>query len=416
MNSEIVEFDLPRDKSVNIIKVVGVGGGGSNAVSNMYRQGIHNVSFAVCNTDSQDLAKSEIPVRVELGERGLGVGGNPAKGKEAAEEDLDKIRQLFADETQMVFITAGMGGGTGTGAAPVIAGVAKEMGLLTVGVVTIPFAFEGKRKIRKALAGVEEMRKNVDALLIINNERLIDMFSDGDAFVPIPVGFEKTDEVLTDATKSIAEIITIKGIINRDFCDVETVMKDGGNAIMGMGTASGEHRIEKAIYKALSSPLLNDFQIEQAERLLYIVYSCDENPVGMHELQELTDFMETLPEDIEILWGVYRDDTLGDAVRVDVIATGFNDEQNAKPTMQSTEAAESERLTSLMEKYYGEGRRTVTEKPFERSQPASTNAVVDNGALDEGDEEDIVSSDTPSLISRLKKKLDDFVNEMNTEG
>jgi cell division protein FtsZ len=415
MTNELVEFDLPKDKSVNIIKVVGVGGGGSNAVSNMYRQGIHNVSFAVCNTDSQDLANSEIPVRVELGRRGLGVGGNPVKGKEAAEEDLDKIKQLFADDTRMVFITAGMGGGTGTGAAPVIAGVAKEMGLLTVGVVTIPFAFEGKRKIKKALAGVEEMKKNVDALLVINNERLIELFSGGDAFVPIPVGFEKTDEVLTDATKSIAEIITIKGIINRDFCDVETVMKDGGNAIIGMGTASGEHRIEKAIYKALSSPLLNDLQIEQAERLLYIVYSCDDNPVGMHELQELTDFMETLSEDIELLWGVYRDNTFGDAVRIDVIATGFNDARNTKSVTQSADAVRAERIASLMEKYYG--KRTVSESTSNGDKATIADDDTDDNAIkaNEGDADDDTMNEAPSLIARIKKKLDDFVDEMTTE-
>jgi cell division protein FtsZ len=415
MTNELIEFDLPKDKSVNIIKVVGVGGGGSNAVSNMYRQGIHNVSFAVCNTDSQDLANSEIPVRVELGRRGLGVGGNPAKGREAAEEDLDKIKQLFADDTRMVFVTAGMGGGTGTGAAPVIAGVAKEMGLLTVGVVTIPFAFEGKRKIRKALAGVEEMKKNVDALLVINNERLIELFSEGDAFVPIPVGFEKTDEVLTDATKSIAEIITIKGIINRDFCDVETVMKDGGNAIIGMGTASGEHRIEKAIYKALSSPLLNDLQIEQAERLLYIVYSCDDNPIGMHELQELTDFMETLSEDIELLWGVYRDNTLGDAVRIDVIATGFNDARDTKSATQSADAVKAERIVSLMEKYYG--KRTVSDSTSSRKPLAPVDDDTAGNAIkaNEEDTDDDTMNEAPSLIARIKKKLDDFVDEITTE-
>jgi cell division protein FtsZ len=403
MNNVKVEFDLLKDKSANIIKVVGVGGGGSNAVSNMYRKGIHNVSFAVCNTDSQDLANSSIPVRVELGKRGLGVGGNPVKGKEAAQEDLDKIRQLFSDETEMVFITAGMGGGTGTGAGPVIAGVAKEMGLLTVGVVTIPFAFEGKRRIKKALAGVEEMRKNVDALLVVNNERLIDMFSGDDALVPIPVGFEKTDEVLTDATKSIAEIITIKGIINRDFCDVETVMKDGGNAIMGIGIADGEHRIEKAIYHALSSPLLNDLQMEQAERLLYIVYSCDESPLAMHELQELTDFMETLSEDIEILWGLYRDNTLGDAVRIDIIATGFHDAQNTKPVKQDAEKAEAERLIALMETYYGKRTATPTSDAVNETTPIK----------EEDDTGEETISKTSSLIGRIKKKLEHFADEMS---
>ena len=219
------EGQSPKDKSQNIIKVIGVGGGGSNAVLNMYKKGVHNVRFAICNTDSQSLAQADIPVKIQLGSLGLGVGGKPEKGKEEAEASLDVIKTLFEDDTEMVFITCGMGGGTGTGAAPVIAGLAKEKGILTVGVVTIPFAFEGKVKIKKALQGVEEMRKNVDSLLVINNESLCELYSN--EIMRLEDGLAKADEVVTTAAKSISEIITIRGIINRDFCDVQTVMKDG---------------------------------------------------------------------------------------------------------------------------------------------------------------------------------------------
>lgn len=249
-------FDFPqspKDLSENIIKVIGVGGGGSNAVKNMYRQGVHNVSFAICNTDSQALAKADIPVKIQLGQAGLGVGGKPEKGREAAESSIHEIESLFDNDTRMVFITCGMGGGTGTGAAPVIAHVAREKGLLTVGVVTIPFAFEKRVRIEKALVGVEEMRKNVDALLVINNERLCDIYADG--MTTVEQAFSKADDILTVAAKSISEIITTEGIVNRDFCDVQTVMKDGGDAIMSVGRASGEHRIEKAFVEALNSPL-----------------------------------------------------------------------------------------------------------------------------------------------------------------
>ena len=258
-------FDFPqspKDLSENIIKVIGVGGGGSNAVKNMYRQGVHNVSFAICNTDSQALAKADIPVKIQLGQAGLGVGGKPEKGREAAESSIHEIESLFDNDTRMVFITCGMGGGTGTGAAPVIAHVAREKGLLTVGVVTIPFAFEKRVRIERALVGVEEMRKNVDALLVINNERLCDIYADG--MTTVEQAFSKADDILTVAAKSISEIITTEGIVNRDFCDVQTVMKDGGDAIMSVGRASGEHRIEKAFVEALNSPLLNNMEIERA--------------------------------------------------------------------------------------------------------------------------------------------------------
>ena len=253
-NMQVLPFAVPVD-APRIIKIIGVGGGGSNAVQNMYKEGVHNVSFAICNTDSQALAQADIPIKIQLGSAGLGVGGKPEKGREAAESSIDAIQTLFEDDTEMVFITCGMGGGTGTGAAPVIAGLAKEKGILTVGVVTIPFAFEGKVKIKKALQGVEEMRKKVDSLLVINNERLCEIYSN--EILRLEDGLAKADEVVTIAAKSISEIITMRGIINRDFCDVQTVMKDGGDAIMSVGYASGENRIGKAFIEALKSPLLN---------------------------------------------------------------------------------------------------------------------------------------------------------------
>ena len=325
-------FDFPqtetKDLSENIIKVIGVGGGGSNAVKNMYKQGVHNVSFAICNTDSQALSKAEIPVKIQLGSAGLGVGGKPEKGREAAEASLNEIESLFDNDTRMVFVTCGMGGGTGTGAAPVIAKVARDKGLLTVGVVTIPFAFEKRVRIEKALLGVEEMRKNVDALLVINNERLCDIYADG--MTTVEQAFAKADDILTVAAKSISEIITTEGIVNRDFCDVETVMKDGGDAIMSVGRASGENRIEKAFVEALNSPLLNNMEIERARRLLYIIYSCDESQVTMSELREINGFMDDLAPNIEVLWGLYRDNTLGEDVKVTIIATDFDKDDSSE--------------------------------------------------------------------------------------
>lgn len=347
-----IEFDFPeaKDLSQDIIKVIGVGGGGSNAVKNMYKQGVHNVSFAICNTDSQALAKSDVPVRIQLGSAGLGVGGKPEKGREAAEASLPEIETLFDDNTRMVFVTCGMGGGTGTGAAPIIARVAKEKGLLTVGVVTIPFAFEKRIRIEKALLGVEEMRKNVDALLVINNEKLCDIYSDG--MTTVEQAFSKADEILTIAAKSIAEIITTEGIVNRDFCDVQTVMKDGGDAIMSVGRASGEHRIEKAFVQALNSPLLNNFEIERASRLLYIIYTCEDAQVTMSELREINSFMDDLAPNIEVLWGLYRDNTLGEDVKVTIIATDFNQKQTNNPNQQQ-EDRDREHKNALIETYYG---------------------------------------------------------------
>ena len=324
----IIEFDLIKNQASNIIKVIGVGGGGGNAVKNMYSQGIKDVSFAICNTDSQALSRSNVPTKIQLGDTGLGAGGNPEKGRAAAETSIEQIKALFNDTTQMVFITAGMGGGTGTGAAPIIAHIAKEMGILTIGIVTIPFQFEMKPKIVKAIKGVNEMKENVDALLVINNERLREIYADG--ITTAKEAFCKADDILTTATKSIAEIITIEGTINRDFCDVETIMKDGGSAIMAMGRAKGKYRIQNAILDALNSP------------------SSKENPILINELSELNTFMEELDPNIEVIWGLYDDDSLGEDVKITLIATGFDNKKDSV----NAEISDDEKLKSEIEKYY----------------------------------------------------------------
>ena len=389
-------FDFPqspKDLSENIIKVIGVGGGGSNAVKNMYRQGVHNVSFAICNTDSQALAKADIPVKIQLGQAGLGVGGKPEKGREAAESSIHEIESLFDNDTRMVFITCGMGGGTGTGAAPVIAHVAREKGLLTVGVVTIPFAFEKRVRIEKALVGVEEMRKNVDALLVINNERLCDIYADG--MTTVEQAFSKADDILTVAAKSISEIITTEGIVNRDFCDVQTVMKDGGDAIMSVGRASGEHRIEKAFVEALNSPLLNNMEIERARRLLYIIYTCDESQVTMSELSEINCFMDDLAPNIEVLWGLYRDNSLGEDVKVTLIATDFEKGEKTENSPQK-EDKDRQLKDALYAAYYGD--RIHRKNKSEVKEEAVVQKVVEETpvAIDAQDSE--TSVEIPEVV------------------
>ena len=314
-----------KDAMQGIIKVVGVGGGGCNAVRNMYNDGVEGVTYAVCNTDSQSLSRSPVPVKILLGKSGLGAGGNPEKGRDEAETNINDIIKLLSDGTKMVFVTAGMGGGTGTGAAPVVAGVAKDMGILTVGVVTIPFYFEKKRKIIKALKGVEELRKNVDALLIVNNERLCDVYAD--ANISMKEAFLRADNILMDAVKGISELITLPsdGGIKSDFRDVETTMKDGGGAIMAMGRASGEHRVEKAILNALDSPLLYGNDIGKAKRILFNIYASDEYPIFVKELQEIDDFFDQLDPNIDVIWGTATDDNLGEDAKVTILATGMEE-------------------------------------------------------------------------------------------
>ncbi|MCK9398394.1 MAG: cell division protein FtsZ [Bacteroidales bacterium] len=321
---EMIKFDMPKNQS-SIIKVIGVGGGGSNAVNHMFRQGIKGVDFIICNTDAQAMDSSPVPTKIQLGEKGLGAGSMPAVGKESARQKVDQIREILEKNTQMLFITAGMGGGTGTGAAPVIAAIAKELGILTVGIVTIPFTFEGKKRKFQADEGIQELRKCVDTLLIICNDKLRELYGD----LKLSEAFDKADDVLTTAARGIAEIITVTGYINVDFEDVRTVMNNSGKAIMGCAQAEGENRAIEAVKAALSSPLLNDNEIEGAsDVLLYITSGLEE--ISMDEVTEITDYIQReAKSQAEIIWGNGYDETLGKKISITLIATGFDAERKA---------------------------------------------------------------------------------------
>ena len=359
-----------EEKGNSIIKVIGVGGGGGNAVNHMYRDGIHDVTFVLCNTDNQALNDSPVPVHLQLGKEGLGAGNKPERARQAAEETLDDIKNMLSDGTKMAFITAGMGGGTGTGAAPVIARVSKELGILTVGIVTIPFRFEGPKKIDQALDGVEEMAKHVDALLVINNERLREIYPD----LAVLDAFAKADDTLSIAAKSIAEIITVHGLINLDFNDVKTVLKDGGVAIMSTGYGKGEGRVKKAIDDALNSPSLNDNDVFNSKKiLLSITFSSTntESPgLTMDEMNDVNDFMAKFGEDFELKWGLALDPDLDNTVKVTILATGFGIEDvdgmsgHAKKRTQEEDKRRREEEDKAAEKqdrrnrYYKDGNKT----------------------------------------------------------
>ena len=358
----MVDFCTPDKETKNtIIKVIGVGGGGGNAVNHMYREGIHDVSFVLCNTDNQALNDSPVPVLLQLGTEGLGAGNKPAKARQAAEESLDSIKQMLSDGTKMTFITAGMGGGTGTGAAPVIARVSKELGILTVGIVTIPFRFEGKRKIDQALDGVEEMAKHVDALLVINNERLREIYPE----LTVLDAFGKADDTLSVAAKSIAEIITNHGLINLDFNDVKTVLKDGGVAIMSTGYGEGEGRVKQAIEDALNSPLLNDNDVFNAKKILLSINFCKDsttsdngnNGLMMEEMNEVNDFMERFGSDFEIKWGIGLDPDLGKKVNIHIRKQTQDDLDR-----QAREQEHADDLAIRRGKYYPEDKNQLLTK------------------------------------------------------
>jgi len=325
MTKDLMNFNIPKDDN-SIIKVIGVGGGGSNAVNHMYKQGIRGVDFVVCNTDQQALDMSPVPKKIALGSsltEGRGAGAQAEVGRNAAIETLDEIKAVLEDNTKMVFITAGMGGGTGTGAAPVIAQAAKELGILTVGIVTVPFAFEGKKRKAQADKGLEELKRNVDTVLVICNDKLREMYGN----LKLGEAFAQADDILTIAAKGIAEIITVEGYVNVDFEDVRTVMTNSGVAIMGSASASGPDRANEAVTKALASPLLNDNNIFGASNiLLYISSGSDE--VTMDEVTEVTDFIqEEAGMTADIIWGNGYDESLGDAISITVIATGFTSEK-----------------------------------------------------------------------------------------
>mgnify|MGYP004443432381 CR=1 FL=1 len=357
--SQFNNDDLDKGEKI-IIKAVGVGGGGNNAVDHMYKEGIKNISFVNINTDRQALMNSNVPNRLVIGP-GHGAGNDPNVGRELAEENIEKINAIFDDDTEMVFITAGMGGGTGTGAGPVVARVAKERGLLTIGIVTIPFLFEGKQKIAKALAGADEMKKYVDALLIINNERLIEIYSDCDFIT----GFAKADDTLTIAARSISELITAAGKVNLDFKDVNTTLRDGGSAIISTGYGEGDHRVTKAIDDALRSPLLKNRNIMSSKRLLFNIFFNPnaEEKFLMDEANELTEFINTI-NDVDVIWGMAYDESLGNKVKITILAAGFDfnlpDEEDIilkkEPKAKSSSSATpAPSIQDQIKKEYGPG-------------------------------------------------------------
>ena len=324
-------FKPIQEKPANYIKVIGVGGGGGNAVNHMLEEGIEGVDFVLCNTDYQALMRSTVPTKVHLGKRELGAGNDPAVGREAALSSEEEIDKLMDDKTKMVFVTAGMGGGTGTGAAPVVARIAKDKGILTVGIVTIPFECEGRRRKQQAQSGIEELRKYVDTLIVISSDKLRDEYGN----MKLTEAFKKADDVLTTAAKGIAEIITVTGYVNVDFEDVKTVMKDSGKAIMGTGRASGENRAEDAIKLAINSPLLNDNNIEGAKNiLLYITSGSDE--VSLDEVVEITEYAQRIcGNSSDVIWGNGVDESLGNDISVTLIATGFDSKRTVTPIQPS---------------------------------------------------------------------------------
>ena len=323
--ADLVRFDAPEEKP-NIIKVMGVGGGGSNAVTHMFSEGITGVDFILCNTDDQALQKSPVENKLHIGDHALGAGNIPAVGRQAAEQTEDRIREVLQDDTKMLFITAGMGGGTGTGAAPVVARIARELGILTVGIVTLPFSFEGKRRQQQAAEGIAELRKQVDALLVISNDKLREEYGN----MKLTEAFKKADDVLKIAAKGIAEIITVTGYVNVDFEDVNNVMRDSGKAIMGSGYATGEDRALRAVEEAVHSPLLDDSDITGAKNILVYITSGTEE-VSLDEVTEINEYVQEATGKVaEVIWGNGEDMTLENGLRVTLIATGFGDVQDKK--------------------------------------------------------------------------------------
>ncbi len=353
--SDEMPLDIPKVNTDNIIKVVGVGGGGCNAVNHMYNEGIHDVTFAVCNTDKKALEDSPVPFKLQLGPEGLGAGNRPERAKLAAEESIEQIKKMFSDGTKMAFITAGMGGGTGTGASPIVAKIAKEMDILTVAIVTIPFKWEGARKIDQALDGVDEISKYVDALLVINNQRLYEIYQDRtweDAFA-------KSDDTLCNAAKSISEIITMRGRIHLDFQDVKTVLKNGGVAIMSTGYGSGENRVKEALKDALESPLLNQNDVFKSKKILLCISEPGkdgEAPLMMEETIEINEFMDKMQYDsIETKWGLKFDPSLKDKVKITILASGFGMEDIDSDELQ--EHLENKKKEDLIEQREKQNRR-----------------------------------------------------------
>lgn len=408
---EMVQFDIPTD-SPKIIKVIGVGGGGCNAVNHMYSEGINGVTFMVCNTDSKALNDSPVPNKLQLG-KGLGAGNKPEAGRKAAEDSIDEIKERLNDNTLMVFITAGMGGGTGTGAAPVIAKVAKEMDILTVGIVTIPYQWEGDKKIDQALDGVEEISKHVDALIVVKNDKLSEIYGE----MGFEDAYDRADDIVLVAAKSIADIITMHGKINLDFNDVRTILKDGGVAIMGTGYGSGEGRVSKAILDAQTSPLLNNNDIFNAKKVALCISYSSQSQLMMNEMEEVKDFMTRFSRDIETKHGVEKDESLGDQVKITLLATGFGiqdihlkemDDRIAAKTEEELEqmAEEEERRRSRREIYYGKDTNSRSQSKRRRHIYIFTPEDLDNTELVTMVEESPTYKRDKSTLNSFKNKAE----------
>ena len=376
-------FDMPKSKS-NSIKVIGVGGGGSNAVNHMFTQDIKGVDFVICNTDAQALENSPIPNKIQLGANltsGLGAGANPEVGEQAARESMEEIQQMLNTQTKMVFITAGMGGGTGTGAAPIIAKIAKDMNILTVGIVTMPFLFEGKRRSKQAQSGIDALRENVDSLIVINNNKLREVYGN----LGFKAGFSKADEVLSTAARGIAVVITHHYKQNIDLHDAKTVLSNSGTAIMGSAKEEGTNRAKNAIIKALDSPLLNDNKITGAKNVLLLIVS-GTNEVTLDEIGEINDYIQTeAGYDANIIMGIGEDNELGDAISVTVVATGFAaDQQNAITNTETKKIVhileEGQKATYDFSDEKMVSQTPITENPLEKSEERITYPLEDDSS------------------------------------
>ena len=402
MNNDILDvFGPVEDTTTDIIKVVGVGGGGCNAVGNMYHEGMKSVTFAVCNTDSKSLSVNPVPTKIMLGKSGHGAGADPKKGREEAEQNIEDLKRLFSDHTQMTFIVCAMGGGTGTGAGPFVAGIAKELGLLTIGIVTLPFYFEKLPKIIKALRGIDEMRANVDALLIINNEQISKVFSD--SHIPVNEALRRADAVMANAVRSISELITLNGKIQTDLADVKTTMKNGGGAIMAIGRASGEHRVQKAVLNALQSPLLYGSDISKATRILFNIYTSSEHELFVDELEEIDAFMDELDPSIDVIWGMATDDTLDEDAKITILATGF---ENTLPIRKREDDDMS--MDEIINEIYGKRKKTPNPNP---SPVEGEGGEVTNNPPKETPEDEEVqkmpdNSESPEMPDSPEKPLD----------
>ncbi len=413
--TDLIKFDTKEERP-NIIKVIGVGGGGSNAVTHMFTEGIQGVDFILCNTDYQALEKSPVAMKVHLGKRSLGAGNIPAVGREAAMETTEELREILGEDTKMLFITAGMGGGTGTGAAPVVASIARELDILTVGIVTMPFSCEGKRRQQQALDGIAELRKHVDTLLVISNDKLRDEYGD----MKLTQAFKKADDVLKTAAKGIAEIITVTGYVNVDFQDVNTVMRNSGKAIMGSGYAEGEDRARRAVEEAVHSPLLDDSDIKGAKNILiYITSSNDE--VSLDEVMEITEYVQDATGNCsEVIWGNGEDISLGEGINVTLIATGFNDEDERHHILHEVKDCSATKVHDMYDDVTKPKNRpieepapVVQEEPVQEKEPEII--VIDKRKSEEPQVSEPKDKDNKK-IHRLGGDDDDILNGNNNDN